>query len=191
MKKLLVPVCLSALSVVLAVNSSASMAGTDGVSVGRDGVSVSGRGGSVSAGRDGVSASGRGGSVSASRDGASVRGDGASVSASRDGASVRGDGTSVSASRDGAGVASNADGTDRPRGSVGYVDAAGNRSYDDLGSWIRDLQTWWSGKADADDGASKKQVNTVEQVSEAKATSVDGKPAVAEASNVKSTEQKN
>jgi hypothetical protein len=175
MKKLLVPVCLSALAVVFAVNSSASMAGKDGVSVGRDGVSVSGRGGSVSASRDGVNASGRGGSVSASRDGTSARGDGASVSASRDGASV----------------ASNADGIDHPRGSVGYVDAAGNRSYDDLGSWIRDLQTWWSGKADADDVASRKQVNTVEQVSEAKATSVDGKPAVAEARNVKSTEQKN
>jgi hypothetical protein len=171
MKKLLVPVCLSALTV-FAVNSSESMAGKDGVSVGRDGVSVSGRGGRVSA----------------SRDGASVRGDGASVSANRDGASVRGEGASVSASRDGASVASNADGIDHPRGSVGSVDAAGNRSYDDLGSWIRDLQTWWS---DADDVASKKQVNTVEQVSEANATSVDGKPAVAEASNVKSTEQTN
>lgn len=177
MQKLLVLICLSALTAVIAVESSKSIAADrSGVSVSRDGVSAGG----VSAGRDGVGVSGGGASVTASRDGASVRG-GGSVTASRDGTSVRG-GASVTASAD--------------DHSAGSVNARGEREYDDLASWMEDLGRWWSGSESGGDqavssGSAISNSSSVEQVSEATANSTDGEPAVAEASNSRVTRQNN
>ena len=151
MKKVLVSMCLSALTAMFVVSSSKSMAGNSGASVSRGGASVS-----------------------ASRDGASVSRGGASVSASRDGSR----------------------GIDGRLDSGGYVNAAGDRVYDDIASWVRDLQRSWSSSEPAgnkiviEEPAATK-FRSVEQVSEARAISTGDKPALAEATNVNATEQKN
>lgn len=156
MQKLLVSVCVSALTAIIAVESSRSIAADrGGVSVGRDGVSVGG----VNAGRDGVSA----------------RSGGATATASRDGTSVGG--SSVSSHDD---------------GSRGFVNARGDRQYDDLGSWMEDLGRWWSGNAAPADrtvSSGSTSNSSSEQVSEAEATSSNGEPAVAEARNSRVTGQ--
>jgi hypothetical protein len=170
MHKLLASVCLSVMTIVFATDSIAAD-----------------RNGGVSAGRDGASVSGRGGSVSASREGASVGGRGGSVSASREGASVSGRGGSV--------AGNTANGVDDSPGSSGHVNAAGDRSYDTLESWISDLKSLWSGEPAREDvgrgptDASSSRSSSVEQVSQAGATSTGDKPAVATARNVHSTEQ--
>jgi hypothetical protein len=185
MQKLLVSVCLSVVTIVFAADSIAADR-SGGVSVGRDGASVSGRGGSASASREGASVSGRGGSVSASREGTHVSGRGGSVSASREGASVGG-GASV--------AGGSADGVDGSRSSGGYVNAAGDRSYDNLESWISDLKSLWSGEPAREDvrkvpsSASSSRSSSIGQVSKASATSTGDEPAVAESRNVNSTEQ--
>jgi hypothetical protein len=158
----------------------------------RDGTTA---GGGVSASRDGASVSHGGSSVSASRDGASVSHGGSSVSASRDGASVSHGGSSVSAGRGGV-----AEGFDPGRNDGVHVDAAGNRHYDDFGSWIRDLQRSWSGSepehdvseetvSTSSESSASSNSSSVKQVSEATVTSRDGEPAAAEAKNTKLTEQ--
>lgn len=172
MQKLLVSVCVSALTAIIAVESSRSIAADrGGVSVGRDGVSVGG----VNAGRDGASARSGGATATASREGASTRSGGATATASRDGTSVGG--SSVSSHDD---------------GSRGFVNARGDRQYDDLGSWMEDLGRWWSGNAAPADrtvSSGSTSNSSSEQVSEAEATSSNGEPAVAEARNSRVTGQ--
>jgi hypothetical protein len=135
MKKILVSVCLSALTAMFVASSSKSMAGNSGASVGHGG---------------------------------------SSVSASRDGSR----------------------GIDGRLDSGGYVNAAGDRAYDDIASWVRDLQRSWSSSEPVgnktiieEPGATK--FRSVEQVSEARAVSTVDKPALAEATNVNATEQRN
>jgi len=180
MQKLVVSVCLSVLTAVAALDSSSSSAADrGGVSAGRDGVSA----GSVSASRDGVSA----GSVSASRDGASARSGGATATASRDGASARAGGASARADDSGHGIGD----SDR---TGGFANAAGDREYDSLGSWMEDLGRWWSGSELEDHAVTEKSStnsSSSRQVTKATATSTDGDPAVAEASNRRVTKQAN
>jgi hypothetical protein len=171
MNKLLAPVCLSVMTIICATDSIAADR-SGGVSAGRDGVSVGGRGGSVSASREGASVSGRGGSVSASREGASVSGRGGSI------------------------AGNTAHGMDGPHISSGHVNAAGDRSYDDLESWINDLKSLWSGEPTREDlskdrltSTSSSRSSSVKQVSQSDATSSGGQPALATARNVHSTEQ--
>ena len=175
MQKLLITMCLSVATGVFAMDyaSADSRGGVSvgGVSAGRDGVSVGG----VSAGRGGASARSGGATATASRDGASARSGGATATASRDGASVGG--SSVSSHDD---------------GSRGFVNARGDREYDDLGSWMEDLGSWWSGNeppAERTVGSESTSSSSSEQVSKARATSSNGEPAVAEASNRKVTGQ--
>ena len=159
MQKLLITMCLSVATGVFAMDYASADS--------RGGVSVGG----VSAGRDGVSVGG----VSAGRGGASARSGGATATASRDGASVGG--SSVSSHDD---------------GSRGFVNARGDREYDDLGSWMEDLGSWWSGNeppAERTVGSESTSSSSSEQVSKARATSSNGEPAVAEASNRKVTGQ--
>jgi hypothetical protein len=79
--------------------------------------------------------------------------------------------------------------------SSGHVNAAGDRSYDNLESWISDLKSLWSGEPAREDvrkepvSTSSTRSSSVEQVSQAGATSTGDKPAVATARNVHSTEQ--
>jgi len=180
MQKLVVSVCLSVLTAVAALDSSSSSAADrGGVSAGRDGVSA----GSVSASRDGVSA----GSVSASRDGASARSGGATATASRDGASARAGGASARADDSGHGIGD----SDR---TGGFANAAGDREYDSLGSWMEDLGRWWSGSELEDHAVTEKSStnsSSSRQVTKATATSTNGDPAVAEASNRRVTKQAN
>ena len=184
MQKLVVSVCLSVLTAVAALaSSSSSAADRGGVSAGRDGVSA----GSVSASRDGVSARGGGASVSASRDGASARSGGATATASRDGASARAGGASARADDSGHGIGD----SDR---TGGFANAAGDREYDSLGSWMEDLGRWWSGSELEDHAVTEKSStnsSSSRQVTKATATSTDGDPAVAEASNRRVTKQAN
>ena len=86
-------------------------------------------------------------------------------------------------------VSANAD--DR---STGSVNARGDREYDDLASWMEDLEHWWSGSESKGNHAVRSESATsnsssVEQTSEATATSTHGDPAVAEASNSKIARQ--
>jgi hypothetical protein len=193
MKRILALMGLSALvSVALATDVSDAIArdasvGAKGASVSGGRASVSGGRGSVSASRDGASVGGRGGSVSASRDGASVGGRGGSVSASREGASVGAGGASVSASREGASVGAggasvSARAGDAERGSAapaqsgGFVNAAGDREYDDLGSWFEDLARSWSGSEPMDNTGVDKgsaTTNSVEQSATTNSSSVE------------------
>jgi hypothetical protein len=75
------------------------------------------------------------------------------------------------------------------------VDAAGDRSYDDLASWFSDLKSLWSGEPAREDvseepvSTSSSRSSSIEQVSEATARSTGDEPAVAEARNVNSAEQ--
>jgi hypothetical protein len=214
MQKLLITVCLSVVTGVFAMDY-ASAGNRDGVSAGRGGVSAggvsAGRGGvsagGVSASRDGASARSGGATATASRDGASARSGGATATASRDGASARSGGATATASRDGASARSGGatatasrDGasvggssvSSHDDGSRGFVNARGDREYDDLGSWMEDLGSLWSGdESPAARTVSRESASTssTEQVSEARATSSNGEPAVAEASNRKATRQ--
>ena len=191
MQKLLITMCLSVATGVFAMDyaSADSRGGVSvgGVSAGRDGVSVGG----VSAGRGGASARGGGATATASRDGASARSGGATATASRDGASARSGGATATASRDGASVGGSSV-SSHDDGSRGFVNARGDREYDDLGSWMEDLGSWWSGNeppAERTVGSESTSSSSSEQVSKARATSSNGEPAVAEASNRKVTGQ--
>jgi hypothetical protein len=175
-------------------------AGADGAtaSAGRGGASVSGGGTSVSANRGGASVSGGGTSVSANRGGASVSGGRGSVSTDWDGASARADRGNIDAS----GGRARALPADRAPADRSY------KSYGSIGEWFGDLRTsWFGGRSERTDEAATArasatqrtetsrsggtQVNRVVQEKSATATATDGGSAVAEASNVNVTEQKN
>ena len=192
--------------------ASVSAGGTC-VSAGRGGASVSGGGASVSADRGGASVGGGGASASADRGGASVSSGGTSVSADRGGASVSGGRGSVSSDGDGAARADRGD-TDAIGGRVRALPAdqppadRSYRSYGSIGEWFDDLRaSWFGGRSERSGEAATArasatqrtessqsggtQVNRVVQEKSATATATDGGSAVAEASNVNVTKQKN
>ncbi|MGH6897588.1 MAG: hypothetical protein ACREJ5_13750 [Geminicoccaceae bacterium] len=163
-----------------------------GVSAGRGGASVSAGGVSVSAGRGGASVSGGGSSVSADRSG------GASVSVDRGGSS----GGAGRGDRDLSGGRAPALAADRPPADRSY------KSYGSVGEWFDDLRTsWFGGRSERSDQGTTarasatqrtqtsqsggRQVNRVVQEKSSTATATDGGSAVAKASNVNVTEQKN